>query len=213
MTLERTRYDYRKKKRSRLITIGIAVIGLLILIFVVQQFLKSPSEQATSDIDEVEENESQEEEVQKEVQEAPPVVDHTPVEGELIEEDRIEEPKVEEKNQVPQVENGQWEPVGTVQSEPFVAVFEKDHINWQEMTKAFQYATALGDDMIIWWVENGGDHQSAVGIVSAFENKDTPYKVHLEWVENEGWRPVNVESLSENEYLPTETEVESETEN
>ena len=208
MTLERTRYEYRKKKRSRIITIGIAVIALLILFFVFQQFLKSPSEQAASDIDDVEEHESQEEEVQED----PPVVDHTPVEGELIEEDRIEEPNVEEENQVPQVENGQWEPIGTVQSEPFVAVFEKDHINWQEMTKAFQYATALGDDMIIWWVENGGNHQSAVGIVSTFENKNTPYKVNLEWVENKGWRPVNVESLSENEYAPTETEIELESE-
>ncbi|UTW70711.1 DUF1510 family protein [Anaerobacillus sp. HL2] len=28
---------------------------------------------------------------------------------------------------------GQWKPIGTVQAEPFTAVYNKDHINWEEM--------------------------------------------------------------------------------
>lgn len=100
--------------------------------------------------------------------------------------------------------DGQWKPIGTVQEEPFVAVYEKEHINWEEMTNALQYATGLGDEMIIWMLRNGGDHQSAVGTVSDHLNKSTPFEVRIEWVTNEGWMPVEVEILKENPYLPKE---------
>src|SRR5690554_4306688 len=91
------------------------------------------------------------------------------------------------------VAHGEWEPIGTVQEEPFTAVFEQDHVNWEEMRRAMQYATGLGDNMTIWWLGNGGDHQSAEGYVSDYATRDTPYKVRLEWVTNEGWMPVSVE--------------------
>lgn len=199
MSLERTRYEHRKKKsRNRLLNVSIALVGVLIVFFAIQLFFKSPSEEVISDIepDEVEQEITEDEDI------APPVVDHTPIEGELLEEVIEEEPQQREVGN--QVQNGQWQPIGTVQSEPFVAVYEKDHVNWQEMTKAFQYATGLGEGLIIWRVENGGNHQSAVGIVSTYETRETPYEVRLEWVTNQGWRPVKVESLTNNEFLPNE---------
>lgn len=96
--------------------------------------------------------------------------------------------------------DGEWEPISTVQEEPFVAVYDKNHVNWQEMTRALQYATGIGDDIVIWWLGNGGDHQSAEGYVSDSVNQDRPYKVRLEWVPNRGWKPVSVEQLNENPY-------------
>ncbi|MDQ0254292.1 hypothetical protein J2S74_001667 [Evansella vedderi] len=99
------------------------------------------------------------------------------------------------------VGEGQWAPIGTVQEEPFVAVYEKDHVNWEEMTRALKYATGLGDDMITWHIGNGGDHESAVGIVSDYANRKTPYEVRIEWVTNEGWMPVSVNQLEENPRL------------
>ena len=97
--------------------------------------------------------------------------------------------------------NGHWKPIGTVQQEPFTAVYDKDHINWEEMKKAFQYATGLGEDMTMWHVRNGGNHQSAVGTVSNRENRNKPYEVRIEWVTNEGWLPVSVIQLEENRFL------------
>ncbi|OIJ22001.1 hypothetical protein BKP45_04810 [Anaerobacillus alkalidiazotrophicus] len=96
---------------------------------------------------------------------------------------------------------GEWKPIGTVQEEPFSAVYSKEHINWREMTKAFQYATGLGEDMTIWHVGNGGDNQSAVGIVADATTRATPYQVRIEWVTNEGWMPVSVQRLDENPYM------------
>jgi len=80
-------------------------------------------------------------------------------------------------------------------------VYNKDHINWSEMTKAFQYATGLGNDITLWWVGNGGNHESAVGVVSDNATRTTPYQVRIEWVTNEGWVPVNVEQLTGNPHL------------
>ncbi len=109
------------------------------------------------------------------------------------------EEETEQANQT--LKNGKWKPIGTVQQEPFVAVYQKGHINWEEMKKAFQVATGLDDNMTIWHVGNGGDHQSAVGVVADAATRTTPYKVRLEWVTNEGWMPVSVEQLDENIYI------------
>ncbi|OIJ16628.1 hypothetical protein BKP37_05180 [Anaerobacillus alkalilacustris] len=98
-------------------------------------------------------------------------------------------------------QSGEWKPIGTVQEEPFSAVYSKEHINWKEMTQAFQYATGLGEDMTIWHVGNGGDHQSAVGIVADATTRATPYQVRIEWVTNGGWMPVSVQQLDENPYM------------
>ncbi len=99
-------------------------------------------------------------------------------------------------------EDGEWGPIGTVQEEPFTAVYEKSHVNWDEMTRALQYATGLSEnDMTVWYIGNGGDHQTAVGTVSTSENRHSPYEVTLSWVENEGWMPVSVEKKNSNPYI------------
>lgn len=97
--------------------------------------------------------------------------------------------------------DGDWEPVGTVQEEPFTAVYSKDHVNWEEMTRALAYATGLDEDeMQVWYIRNGGDHETAIGTVGVSEERDTPYKVTISWVENEGWMPVSVEQQDSNPY-------------
>ncbi|MCT8139575.1 YrrS family protein [Anaerobacillus sp. CMMVII] len=111
-----------------------------------------------------------------------------------------EEPETTTEEEATTLSTGQWAPIGTVQQEPFAAVYEKDHVNWEEMIRAFQVATGLGDNMILWRVKNGGDHQSAFGYVSDSENSNTPFRVRIEWVTNEGWMPVSVELLNENPY-------------
>lgn len=184
MDFGQLRYARNKKKRkwNRILNILIAVILFFNAFLVYKIFFDKPSEETVQ-----EENLDTEPEMEEDEEE---LLDDAEKESD---ENGTDEPatEIEEK----------WEPIGTVQEEPFVAVFEKDHVNWQEMTRALQYATGLGDEMIIWWLGNGGDHQSAVGIVSTGETKNTPLKVRLEWVTNRGWKPVSVEELDENPYL------------
>ncbi|NJP36544.1 DUF1510 family protein [Bacillus luteus] len=101
-------------------------------------------------------------------------------------------------------QEGDWGPIGTVQEEPFEPVFDRSHVNWDEMVRAIVYAADLPndeDDLIIWRLENGGSPQSAVGTVSERgTDYSSPYQVELEWVENEGWMPVDVSRLSSNPY-------------
>ncbi|SDY49364.1 Protein of unknown function [Evansella caseinilytica] len=196
------RSDMRKKQRKNIIlNSAIAVVVLAIVLVGGALIFGGNSETATTDDpDQTENNEG--------TAESPDGTDNTNTETEANQEDDDEatdddkESDVEEKSASLSDEDeetdGEWQPVGTVQEEPFVAVFDKDHVNWEEMTRALQYATGLGDEMIIWRLGNGGDHQSAVGTVSTSENANKPFQVRLEWVSNEGWQPVSVEQLDSN---------------
>lgn len=100
-----------------------------------------------------------------------------------------------------EVSEGDWGPIGTVQDEPFTAVYDRDHVNWEEMTRALEYAMNVDeDDMIIEWLGNGGDHETAVGTVSLRDDRSEAYEITLSWVENEGWMPIEKEELSSNPY-------------
>jgi len=94
------------------------------------------------------------------------------------------------------------EPIGTAQTEPHITTFEKESLDWQEMTAALQLATNLTDEeMIIWRLGNGGAPDLALGIVSTSATKSTPTQVRLKWIENQGWMPTDIEVLDSNEYL------------
>lgn len=92
-----------------------------------------------------------------------------------------------------------WEPVGTEQEEPHVTTYDKNSLDWQEMLKAIRYATGLQEgDMIPWWVENGGGPQKVKATVTN-NAQNQIYRVYVEWVTEEGWMPVKVEVLKEND--------------
>ncbi|WP_026689130.1 YrrS family protein [Alteribacter aurantiacus] len=103
-------------------------------------------------------------------------------------------------------DEGDWRPVGTSQSEPFALSgdsFDRSSTNWSEMMQAVQQATGLNesrDDVTLWHIGNGGNAQSAVATISERPENNTPFQVRIEWVENEGWKPVSVDKLSSNPY-------------
>lgn len=117
-------------------------------------------------------------------------------------EEQTDQPSNSESNSNEFTENGQWQPIGTKQEEPHITTFTKESIDWQEMVKAITYATNLSEEqMIIWRLENGGAPNLARGVVSTSMTKETPYEVKLEWVTNEGWKPVEVNVLDQNPYI------------
>ncbi|SES18382.1 YrrS family protein [Salisediminibacterium halotolerans] len=98
----------------------------------------------------------------------------------------------------------EWGPIGTAQEEPFELTqekFSRDHVNWEEMERALEYATGISQsEMTVWRIENAGGENTVVGTVSDDENTSTPYQVELSWVEGEGWEPASMEQLSSNPY-------------
>ncbi|SFL65121.1 YrrS family protein [Salibacterium qingdaonense] len=93
----------------------------------------------------------------------------------------------------------EWEPIGTEQSGSFRHDFDTSSQNWAEMEAALRYAAGLSSgEAETWRIENGGGSNRAVGYISTYENRQTPYKVTIEFVEDEGWKPVNVERADSN---------------
>ncbi|KEF39372.1 Protein of unknown function (DUF1510) [Schinkia azotoformans MEV2011] len=104
-----------------------------------------------------------------------------------------------------------WEPVGTEQEGEHVTDFTKGSQDWVEMTQAVSSATGLSNDnMIVWWMGNGGSSNKAISTVST-KDKGTYYRVQLEWVNGSGWKPVKVEEVEGNDHQP-ETESATSTE-
>ncbi|MGD7009813.1 YrrS family protein [Metabacillus sp. 84] len=93
------------------------------------------------------------------------------------------------------IENPNWKPVGTTQEGDHTAVYDKGSTDWQEMTKALTAATGVqADNMTIWRLENNGSPDDAIGTISA-KGSDEKLRVSIQFVENEGWKPVKVEKL------------------
>lgn len=94
--------------------------------------------------------------------------------------------------------NPAWQPLGTEQTGEHVTVFDKDSLDWLEMERAIAYATEIErPNLQIWFIGNDG-HNKAIGTVSE-KNDDQAYRVYIEWVDGQGWKPTKVEELIEND--------------
>lgn len=110
--------------------------------------------------------------------------------GGTITREESNDPIVEET-----VINTSWEPVGTSQSGDHVSVYQKGSVDWNEKIQAISYATGLSEDnMYIMMIKNGGGPQKSIGVVQS-KDESQKYRVHLEWVDSEGWKPVKMDVL------------------
>lgn len=91
--------------------------------------------------------------------------------------------------------NTAWKPIGTSQTGEHTSVYSEGHVDWNEKLKAIAYTTGLSpDNTIVWRISNGGSPQKSIGVVSS-KDKVEKYRVYLEWVDGEGWKPVKMETL------------------
>ncbi len=92
--------------------------------------------------------------------------------------------------------NTSWKPIGTTQSGSHVSLYDGASTDWKEKQQALAYATGMAEnDMIFWKIKNGGSPQKSIGIVSS-KDKSKKYRVYLEWVDGEGWKPVQMDVLN-----------------
>lgn len=90
--------------------------------------------------------------------------------------------------------NPSWQPIGTSQSGPHTTQFDDNTQDWKEMIQAISYAIQVpADTLTIWYLGNNGSNK-AVGTVTAKDTKQK-YKVYIEWVDNEGWKPTLVQLM------------------
>lgn len=96
------------------------------------------------------------------------------------------------------VENPDWKPAGTTQSGEHTANYDANSPDWQEMLNAISSAIGLEkSNMTVWFL--GRDKSSSNGSVGTVSSKDKQekYRVYIQWVDNQGWKPTKVEELSE----------------
>ncbi|MFF2497458.1 YrrS family protein [Peribacillus sp. NPDC058075] len=92
-----------------------------------------------------------------------------------------------------------WKPVGTEQSGKHTTSFDKGSVDWNEMSKALASGAGIDEgSMKLWWLQNGGSPNTAIGTVSEGDNPKT-FRVYIEWVDGSGWKPVKVEELKTND--------------
>lgn len=118
--------------------------------------------------------------------------------------DNVQETVVEDPNSnvIREIVNPSWQPIGTTQSEPHVTQYDKNSVDWKEMLDTISYATGISSsDLIVWFIGNGGSPNHAVATVSK-KDKTEHYKVFIEWVTDEGWKPTKVQQLKEIERRP-----------
>ncbi|MGI2326514.1 YrrS family protein [Planococcus sp. YIM B11945] len=112
------------------------------------------------------------------------------VTGGTITREGSKDPVVEES-----VINTSWEPVKTKQTGDHVSDYNQGSVDWNEKISAITYATGLKEsDMYVMRLENGGGPQKSVGVVKS-KDESKKYRVHLEWVEGKGWKPVKMDIL------------------
>ncbi|PWW26485.1 uncharacterized protein DUF1510 [Cytobacillus oceanisediminis] len=147
-------------------------------------------EQEKEDEEEIEkarEEEEQAEEEKKEAEEA----EKESEENEKVVTEGGSSPDVEKT-----IENPAWEPVGTSQSGEHTAVYDQNAVDWQEMLQAISYATGVDQsNMTVWFLGNNGPNKS-VGTIST-KDQSEKYRVYIDWVDGQGWKPVKVEVLNE----------------
>ncbi len=102
---------------------------------------------------------------------------------------------------VNQVITKDWKSVGTKQSGDHVNSYDATSQDWKEKIQAFSEATGIdADNMTLWFVGRGADPATeSIGTVSEKSTPDKAYRVYIAWRDGEGWQPMKVEELKQND--------------
>lgn len=183
----RTRYEERRKKRRQNLILN-SLIGIVLFFIVVVgiQLISNPSSQSESSqahgekrTAEQSETDGTESEETNHREEDNDVFNRSETDGEYT--------------FVDGGPSGPWHPIGTKQTGEHVTTYEKDSLDWQEMEMAMAYGAGIErDKMIVLWIGNGGDPQRAKGKVKSSDDPNTIYNVLIEWVDEKGWKPIEV---------------------
>ena len=169
--------------------------------------LEDQDEEDTPEPESTEPTETEEPEVEVPEEENPVINEIEETEAPVVEAPKVEEPKKEQpKQKEPKKDNSSqtgeksvvnpnWKPVGTKQTGEHVSKYDGNSTDWNEKKKAISYATGMSEDELYFdRIQNGGSTTTSEGIVRSKDNSKK-YKVYIEWVDGEGWKPVKMDVL------------------
>ncbi|KZD45006.1 FMN-dependent NADH-azoreductase [Bacillus cereus] len=88
--------------------------------------------------------------------------------------------------------NPSWKPIGTEQGAKPAMKFKEGTVDWNEMKKAISYAVDVPEGQLVFdFIGNNGENKAYGNVRDKQSNKK--YKVDIDWVENQGWKPVSVQ--------------------
>lgn len=88
--------------------------------------------------------------------------------------------------------NSSWKAIGTEQGAKPAMQFKEGTVDWNEMKKAISYAVDAPEGQLIFdFIGNNGENKAYGNVRDKQSNKK--YKVDIDWVENQGWKPVSVQ--------------------
>ncbi|MES5943389.1 MULTISPECIES: DUF1510 family protein [unclassified Bacillus cereus group] len=88
--------------------------------------------------------------------------------------------------------NPSWKPIGTEQGAKPEMKFKEGTVDWSEMKKAISYAVDVPESQLIFdFIGNNGNNKAYGNVRDKQSNKK--YKVNIDWVENQGWKPASVQ--------------------
>ncbi|CUB08250.1 hypothetical protein BN2127_JRS1_00032 [Bacillus cereus] len=205
----------QKRRQNGVLNIAIAIVLVAVAIVAYQLFVPDTKEQASSSDKKVsqqttKENKSEKakgkEETKKNEQEkteAKKKEEEEKLKAEEEQKKAEEEAKANEKVPAEKTQpkatdaytKSSWKPVGTEQGATPAMTFKKGTADWNEMNQAISAAIDVPvEQLIIHRIGNNGKNKAYGNVQDKQTGKR--YYVNIDWVENEGWKPVLVQTLN-----------------
>lgn len=88
-----------------------------------------------------------------------------------------------------------WKPIGTSQTGEHASSYDTKSVDWAEKVQALSYGAGLDpSNMYVKFLGNGGSPQKSIGTVTSKDGNEI-YRISLEWIDGEGWKPTKKEVL------------------
>lgn len=202
----------KRRKINRILNILIGIVLFLILFFGWKLLFSSSDQRVAGEIDNTQTEQQQpvttneeEEQVEETTTDTEPdTTSETEEESQAneMESESSEHEKVTQgdpaSNVIRSIENQAWKPIGTNQSEPHTTVYDNGSTDRLEMERAISYATGVDQsNLIVWWLARNGEDKVAATV--ATRDNEHIYRVYIDWVPNQGWKPTLIEELREND--------------
>ncbi|EJR67128.1 hypothetical protein IIO_00608 [Bacillus cereus VD115] len=204
----------QKRRQNGVLNIAIAIVLVAVAIVAYQLFVPDTKEQASSNDKKVaqqtiKENKAEKakgkEETKKDEQEKAEAKkkeeekQKAEEEKQKAEEEAKANEKVAAEKTQPKATDAytkpSWKPVGTEQGATPAMTFNKGTADWNEMNQAISAAIDVPvEQLVIHRIGNNGKNKAYGNVQDKQSGKK--YYVNIDWVENEGWKPVLVQTLN-----------------
>ncbi|MES5956870.1 YrrS family protein [Bacillus fungorum] len=203
----------QKRRQNGVLNIAIAIVLILVAIVSYQLFVPERKEQASSSDKKVAQQTTKENKAEKakgkeetkknEQDKADAKKEEEKKKAEEEQKKAEEEAKANEKVPAEKTQpkatdaytKSSWKPVGTEQGATPAMTFKKGTADWNEMNQAISAAIDVPvEQLVIHRIGNNGKNKAYGNVQDKQSGKK--YYVNIDWVDNEGWKPVLVQTLN-----------------